>query len=597
MFEHAHPSLVLAAGAALLPFAGRAGRRWIPAVVPVAALIWILQAPAGFRLEISAIGMTWTVAHVDGFSRLFAVAFAFFACLAGIYSWREPSATSRAGSMLIAAAGIGVALAGDLLSLFLSWELMTVGSVVVIAAGRARGSDRAAFRYLAFHLAGGFALLAGILLLLVERGSAPVARIGLEGLSGWLILIGFCVNAAVPPLHAWLPDAYPRASPFGTVALSAFTTKAAVYTLLRCFPGEPVLVWAGAAMALYGVIFAVLENDIRRLLGYHIVSQVGYMVCGVGIGTAAALAGVAAHAFCHIFYKGLLLMAAGAVVHAAGSGKLTELGGIARQLWGVVVLYMIGAFAISGVPLFSGFVSKSIIVSASAASAPGAIELMLVAASMGTFLHTGLKLPWFAFFARPAEPDTKAGSVGHVPPSMYLAMTVAAAVCVGLGVLPSLLYRAIPDMPSYEPYTADHVVWALQLLAGTGVGFRLLLSKLGGEPTVTFDVDRLYRRPISFVVTALGTGVEALHKRTGTLGKRIVERIARWQVLLAGLKKGSLAAAVWVLLATLTAASLLCLAFGVHRGRKAAGEPGTPPPVSTAPGSPVLERPADRSLR
>jgi multicomponent Na+:H+ antiporter subunit D len=244
-----------------------------------------------------------------------------------------------------------------------------------------------------------------------------------DQLSAWLILAGMVTNAAVPPLHAWLSDAYPRASVFGTVFLAAFTTKAAVYALARAFPGVELLVWAGTIMALFGVVYAVLENDIRRLLAYHIISQVGYMVAGVGLGTALALNGTAAHAFSHIFYKGLLMMSAGAVIYATGRGKLTELGQLAGPLRWTLILMMIGAFSISGVPFFNGFVSKSMVVSAAAYADRAPIELLLLVASMGTFLHTGLKLPWFTFFGK----DQGARVLRPVPVSMYVAMGLAAS--------------------------------------------------------------------------------------------------------------------------------------------------------------------------
>jgi multicomponent Na+:H+ antiporter subunit D len=318
-------------------------------------------------------------------------------------------------------------------------------------------------------------------------------------------------NAAVPPLHAWLSDAYPRASVFGTVFLAGFTTKAAVYALARGFPGVELLVWGGAFMALFGVVYAVLENDIRRLLTYHIISQVGYMVAGVGLGTALALNGSAAHAVSNIFYKGLLMMAAGAVIYATGRGKLTELGQLAGPLRWTLVFMMIGAFAISGVPFLSGFVSKSMVVSAAAYSDRGAIELLLLVASMGTFLHTGLKLPWFTFFGK----DQGARVLRPVPASMYIAMALAAAVCVITGVLPGpTLYALLPFDATYQPFTAHHFVESLQLLTGTALGFWLLRVKLGGEPTTTVDIDRFYRQPILWVIDGAGAVLESVGSRT-----------------------------------------------------------------------------------
>jgi multicomponent Na+:H+ antiporter subunit D len=276
-------------------------------------------------------------------------------------------------------------------------------------------------------------------------------------------------------------------------------------------------------MALYGVVYAVLENDIRRLLGYHIVSQVGYMVAGVGMGTALSLNGAAAHAFCHILYKALLLMGAGAVLEATGRRNLTELGGLARRMPAVTLLYMIGAFSISGFPLFNGFVSKSIIVSAAGEGGWPAAELLLTLASVGTFLHTGLKLPYFTFFG----PDR--GIVPKpVPQTMIAAMAVAAVLCFGLGVAPGWLYARLPYAPfEYHPYTLDHVTASVQLLLGTGVGFWLLIRKLGGEPTVTLDTDWLYRRPLPALTAATVSAIGVTGAAAQARGRSMAEGLAR----------------------------------------------------------------------
>jgi multicomponent Na+:H+ antiporter subunit D len=308
----------------------------------------------------------------------------------------------------------------------------------------------------------------------------------------------------------------------GAVFLSALTTKTAVYALARGFPGVELLVWAGVAMALYGVVFAVLENDIRRLLAYHIVSQVGYMVCGIGLGTPLALAGAAAHAFCHILYKGLLFMGTGSVLHVTGRSRLTALGGIGRLMPWTLACYAVGAFSISGVPLFNGFVSKSLVVAAAEHEHRVAVEWLLMLASIGTFLHTGLKLPWFTFFAEPRELRA-----ADPPMNMRLAMAAAAALCILIGVMPALLYRWLPFPVDYAPYTADHVLESLQLLAGTAIGFVWLLSKLGGEPTATLDTDWFYRRAAALLMRASeagGVGLSTARAAAMDAGIRLLDR-------------------------------------------------------------------------
>ncbi|HEB74108.1 MAG TPA: Na+/H+ antiporter subunit D, partial [Candidatus Desulfofervidus auxilii] len=212
------------------------------------------------------------------------------------------------------------------------------------------------------------------------------------GLGFWLILIGFILNAAVPPLHPWLPDAYPRASVTGAIFLTAYTTKSAVYTLLRAFPGVELLAYMGAIMTVYGVVWAIMENDIRRLLAYHIVSQVGYMVGGVGIGTALSMNGSAAHAFCHILYKALLFMGAGAVIYSTGMRKMSDLTGrdLYKKIPHSLIYYMVGAFSISAVPLFNGFISKTMIVAAAEESHMLPVFFLMSTASIGTWLCVGL---------------------------------------------------------------------------------------------------------------------------------------------------------------------------------------------------------------
>ncbi|CAN5734024.1 Na(+)/H(+) antiporter subunit D [soil metagenome] len=505
-----HPVLPFVVAAALVPFGGPMLRRLLSLAAPVISLAMLVMLPAEGSAVVSALGHDWMLLRLDGLGRVFAYAFIIYAFIAGIYAWAEQGAGPKIASLALAGAGVGVVLAGDLLSLFFFWEWLTVASLFLIWFGNTPGSWAAGFRYLVFHLAGATVMLMGILMQMAA-GNTVFDVMSANQLSAWLILAGMVTNAAVPPLHAWLSDAYPRASVFGTVFLAAFTTKAAVYALARAFPGVELLVWAGTIMALFGAVYAILENDIRRLLTYSIISQVGYMVAGVGLGTALALNGTVAHAFSHIFYKGLLMMSAGAVIYATGRGKLTELGQLAGPLRWTLVLMMIGAFAISGVPFFSGFVSKSMIVSAAAYAERGPVELLLLVASMGTFLHTGLKLPWFTFFGK----DQGARVLRPVPTSMYVAMVLAALVCFVTGVVPGpTLYALLPFDATYDPFTAHHFVEALQLLVGTALGFWLLRAKLGGEPTTTRDIDSFHRQLILFMVDGAGAVLEATGQRT-----------------------------------------------------------------------------------
>jgi multicomponent Na+:H+ antiporter subunit D len=505
-----HPVLPFAVAAALAPAVGVQLRRALSLAAPLLALGIIAALPIGTELSISVAGHEWVFLRLDELSRVFAIAFTLYAFIAGVFAWTDVERGPKAASLWLAGAGVGVVLAGDLLTLFFFWEWLTITSLFLIWYGHTAGAWAAGFRYLIFHLAGALVMLTGILLQIAEGGGS-FTQLDASSPGAWLILAGMLTNAAVPPLHAWLADAYPRASIYGTVFLAAFTTKAAVYALVRGFPGFDALVWLGVAMALFGVVYAVLENDIRRLLAYHIISQVGYMVTGVGLGTALALNGTSAHAFAHIFYKGLLMMSAGAVIYATGRGKLTELGQLARPLKWVLMLMMIGAFSISGVPFFNGFISKSMIVSAAADAGRAPIELLLLLASMGTFLHTGLKLPWYTFFAR----DEGARVLQPVPTSMYLAMGLAAVVCIVTGIVPDVtLYALLPFDATYHPFTAHHFIESMQLLTGTALGFWILRVKLYSQPTTTVDIDSLYRQPLISLVNASGAALEGLGQRT-----------------------------------------------------------------------------------
>ena len=518
----AHPGLVLFA-TALLVLVTRGGLRKLVLLSGAALglLSWsgLETAPAwGFTVGEYSLNLI----HVDALSRLFTLIFALVTFIGIVYALGNRRGGEQAATLVYAGASMGVVLAGDWASLFVFWELMAVSSLVLIWAGGTPASAKAGFRYLLVHISGGSLLFAGILVHLARGGALGIEALTKEGVDPtafWLILLGVAVNAAIPPLHAWLTDAYPEASVTGSVFLSAFTTKTAVYVLLRVFPGAEVLVFAGVVMALYGVVYAVLENDIRRLLAYHIVSQVGYMVAGVGMGTALSLDGAAAHAFSHILYKSLLFMGTGAVIYATGLRKLTELGGISHRMKLVVLLYTVGAFSISGVPLWNGFISKSMIISAAALDHRPVVELLLTLASIGTFLHTGLKLPYFTFFGPKKDIEVR-----PVPWNMLAGMGLGALLCTAYGIMPGLLYRLLPGGSNYHPFTLDHVVSSVQLLTGTAIAFWMLLEKLGGEATISLDTDWFYRRPLARLMQGLIEWVSQAGRVAGDVGRALAGR-------------------------------------------------------------------------
>jgi multicomponent Na+:H+ antiporter subunit D len=521
-----HPGLVLIAGAALIALLRGAPRSAVALAVPLVALVLAWQVPEGVHWPAQFLGLEVMPFAVDRLSRLFAVIFALMAFGGALFALNQERRLELPAAFLYAGSAIGVAFAGDLVTLFVFWELMAIGSTLVIWSAAAPAAYRASLRYLMIHLFGGMLLFAGIAAHVLETGTTTFSAMQVDGVARTLILVGFLINAGAWPLSAWLPDAYPEASWSGMVFLSAFTTKSAVYVLLRGFPGTELLVYVGLFMVFYGIIYALLENDMRRILAYSIVNQVGFMVAGVGIGTEMALNGAASHAFTHILYKALLLMSAGSVLLVTGKRKCTDLGGLFRSMPLTAACGIVGALSISSFPLTSGFVSKSMISQAAGDGHLLAVWMLLAAASAGVFLHAGIKFPWFVFFQkdsglRPPEP----------PWNMRLAMLFFSALCIGLGIFYEPLYRLLPYPVRFEPYTGFHVVAQLQLLLFSGLAFFVMLGWLRRTLTITLDFDWLYRVLFSHLVRAAGAAlgaVIALAERRAALGWISLERQAEY---------------------------------------------------------------------
>lgn len=463
-------------------------RSAIVLITPLLTLFAIWQLDDGVLLSVPFLGHQIELVEADPLRRLFATVFALMAFGGGLFACRQASWWELSAAMAYAAGAIGVSFAGDLISLFLFWELMAIFSTIVVWSGGTVAARRAGVRYAVMHLLGGVILKIGIVGIVMQTGSVEVRPLALDSLYAWLVLSGVLINAAAPPVSAWLADAYPESSPSGTVFLSAFTTKTAVLALILLFPGAEILIWVGLFMVFYGIIYALLENDMRRILAYSIVNQVGFMLCGIGIGTAMSINGAAAHAFTHIIYKALLLMSAGSVLYMTGRRKCDELGGLAHSMPLTAICGIIGALAISAFPFTSGFISKSMIGQGAIDQQLMWIWLLLAAASAGVFLHAGIKFPWFVFFQkdsglRPRDP----------PWNMRAAMLLFAAACILLGVFPEWLYALLPYPVEYEPYTASHLVTQTQLLLFSGLAFFALLPLMKRTRTVSLDWDWLWR--------------------------------------------------------------------------------------------------------
>jgi len=520
------PTLFLVAGALILPLLNRKWRPWLFLLCTATALVWVLGLPAGVEQHVHVMDYNLIPLKVDALRRIFGIIFAFIAFAGGIYAFHVEEAGQQAAALLYASGALGVAFAGDYLTLFMFWELMAFTSTYLIWARRTPESRGAGFRYLLFHVLGGGILFAGILLHLAGGSGMEIGPLSPgDGAAAWLILLGVMVNAAVPPLHAWLSDAYPKATVTGAVFLSAFTTKTAVYVLIQIFAGWDILLLLGTIMTLYGVGFAVLANDIRGILAYHIISQVGYMVAGVGLGTDMALNGSAAHAFSHILYKALLFMGAGVVLQATGRSKLSELGGLSRSLRPALILYMIAAFSISGFPLFNGFISKSMVVAAAGEAHHDWAMLLMLLAAVGTFLSVGLKLPYYTWFA--GERKTTPG-LKPVPRNMYVGMGLVAFLCILYGIFPDLLYRFLPHPVHWKPYTGHHLVETVQILTFTFIAFWMLRKVLKPKPMISLDVDWFYRRPAAWVRRIFVDAVAGGFDRVEAAAYRVVAALVRF---------------------------------------------------------------------
>jgi multicomponent Na+:H+ antiporter subunit D len=493
-----HPALVLLIGSALLPLFRGVARNAYLLLVPILAFANVLLMEQGDFGAIQVADFTLLFGRVDGLSLVFAYIMTLMCIIGTLYGLHVKEDGQHITAWTYVAGSLGVIFAGDYLVLFLFWEIMAFSSVFLVWYRRRKESLASGYRYLLVHTFGGIVLLAGIVLRWqATGGDLSFGPVGVEApsLSTWLIMIGFILNAAVPPLHAWLADAYAEATVTGSVFMCAFTTKTAIYALARGFAGMDILVPLGVIMALYGVIYAVLENDARRLLAYHIISQVGYMVAGVGIGTQLAINGTVAHAFAHILYKGLLFMGTGSVLYMTGKSKFTELGGLYKKMPLAFVFTLIGGLSISAFPLFSGFVSKSMIVAAAFEDHIYWAAFLLTLASAGTFLHTGLKVPYFIWFGKNNCSKETWEKAADPPWNMLWAMGAASFFCILIGVYTPYLYHMLPNQPvQYNPYFEYHLAESLQILLFTALGFFLLIKKLAPEPTISIDLDWFYRK-------------------------------------------------------------------------------------------------------
>lgn len=519
------PGLLMIVGAIFVPFVRGHLRSAYMLALPLLGIWQLVFLDPGTFGAMSVFGFELTHVRVDKLSLIFGYIFYIAAAIGIIFAWHIKDLAEQASALVYVGAAVGATFAGDLITLFVYWELAALSSVFLIWAGRTERAYSAGMRYLLIQILSGVLLAAGAVLLANETGSVAFNNIGVDSLGGILILVAFGIKCAFPLLHNWLQDAYPEASPTGTVFLSAFTTKLAVYALARGYAGTEILIWIGVAMTAFPIFFAVIENDLRRVLAYSLNNQLGFMVAGIGIGTTLAINGAVSHAFAHILYKALLFMSMGAVLHRVGTAKGSELGGLYKTMPWTTGFCIIGSASISAFPLFSGFVTKSMILTSAAEEGYLIPFLILLFASAGVFHHSGIKIPFFAFFAHDSGKRPK-----EAPFNMLLAMGLAAFFCIGIGVYPQPLYALLPFPVDYTPYTTTHVVTILQLLMFSALAFGVL-QRTGLYPpelrSTVLDFDFFYRRLAPRVINwFLDAGGRAWTSLTADLLEMLTQFIA-----------------------------------------------------------------------
>lgn len=526
-FAELPPFILFYLGALALMVLNDKFRPLILLLIPVLSLLQLWGTPEGIHWQVQLFNFQLQLFKVDKLSMLFGLIFHIATFIACLYAWHIRDKMQQIASLLYAGSAIGAVFAGDLISVIIFWEMLALTSVFLVFANRSPQAVHSAWRYFYFQLCSGLLLMAGVIIYYLHTGSTNFELIGLDtstnsSWANWLIFFAFGIKAAFPLMHNWLTDAYAESTATGTVFLSAFTTKTAVYMFARGFPGTELLVYIGAAMTCFPIFYAVIENNLRRVLAYSMINQIGFMLVGIGIGTSLAINGAVAHAFNDILFKGLLFMSMGAVLHMTGRHNASELGGLYKSMPKTTLVCIIGAASISAFPLFSGFVSKSMVMTAALNQGYDWVWLMLLFASAGVFHHAGIKIPYFAFFAHDSGIRTT-----EPPRNMLWAMYIAAALCVVIGVFPELLYQLLPYQTDYTAYDSTHVLAQLQILFFSALAFVWLNLKgiyPPELPSVNLDVEWTYRKFIPqqlslachwYKYKALSVKRIANHKLTG----------------------------------------------------------------------------------
>ncbi|MDY0212321.1 MAG: proton-conducting transporter membrane subunit [Desulfuromonadaceae bacterium] len=521
------PGLVLILTGILLSFFPVWLRRSIIIALPPLLLLHMWTFSGG-DIQVTWLNYELTLLHMSSTGLLFASVFMFALWAGSLFALQDASPLELSSAFIYAGGAIGICLCLDWITLFCYWELMALSSTLIVWCGKQQDSWRAGLRYLLIHLAGGVALLAGIGSLAAAGGSLELGLLSPGGYAYWLILAGILLNAGAPPFSFWIADAYPQASPSGMVFLSAFTTKTAVYVLIIAFAGEYVLIPIGIYMAFYGIIYALLEQDVRRILAYSIVNQVGFMLVAVGVGTPDTLNGAQAHAVAHILYKMVLLMGAGVVMRSLGTTKAQMLGGeLWRQMPWTTACIFVGATASMGVPFTSSFVTKSVVLSGLADANMGFVWALMLVCSAAVVFNAGGRFPWLTLFATPTARASISTSKVDAPKVTdpkglaFVAMLAGAFLCLLIGWIPQILYSTLPHAATYHPYTFGHILEQVQILAVAGALFWVTRRAFYPSASITLDTDWILRVAVlrgwqSFHITLTSVYARAIELLTSS---------------------------------------------------------------------------------
>ena len=531
MLSNLHPGLILILFGIVIMLAPEKLRKVLMIAGPLlaAAIAMGLGEDSGMCIEIVP-GITLQLLHVDRLAKMFLIIFAVASLIGAVYSLNSKSRFETGFEAVYAGSSMGAVLAGDWISLIVFWEIMAAASWLIIMSANTERASKAGFRYIMVHLLGGNLLLAGIIIN-VMKGSFEISCLtGTGDAAFWLIFLGVAVNAAIPPLNSWISDAYPEAPAGGTVYMASFTTKVGMFYIIRLFAGTEFLLWAGVFMALYGASMALIENDLRRLFSYHIVSQLGYIVAAAAVGGALGIDGAAAHTFNNILYKGVLFMCCGAVITATGKRRISDLSGLYRKMPLTAVCFLIASLSIAGFPLLNGFVSKSLVMNAMAEGGYHVAEILLMVASVGTLLSIALKVNYFVFFGK-ADGGTERNTVLEVKPvplNMKIAMVMGTAGCVIIGVMPDLLYGLTPFGSDGHPFTVDHVTQYIELFSAATLAFVMYIRHMAPHVAITLDFDWFYRKPLAAAVRWTSGVVSGLFESCGRLVSKLVTAGSRY---------------------------------------------------------------------